>query len=233
MLKPSDRAAGLLLGEGVELPEDVLLGGHVIIHDNARIGGGCRLQDAAIIGRRLGRDLDDPRPHAPTVLEPGAIVGSVAIVGEGAWIGARAIIGDRAVVREFARVAEEAVIGQAVAVSEGVEVGARSRIQFGTNLAPPATVEEDVFIGPGVVTTNDPTLARLGPDQAMRGPVFRRGCRVGGGAALLPGVEIGEDAIVAARALVTRDVPAGTVVMGAPARVIREVAAAERTGPPR
>ena len=59
--------------------------------------------------------------------------------------------------------------------------------------------------------------------EPLRGPVFRRACRVGGGVVLVPGVEIGEEAFVAAGALVTRDVPARAVVMGVPARVVREV----------
>jgi acetyltransferase-like isoleucine patch superfamily enzyme len=84
-------------------------------------------------------------------------------------------------------------------------------------------LEEDVFVGPGVTTTNDHTMARHGDESPLRGPVLRRACRVGGGAVLAPGVEIGEEAFVAAGALVTRDVPTRAVVMGVPARVVREV----------
>ena len=71
------------------------------------------------------------------------------------------------------------------------------------------------------MTTNDQTMARPGDD--LRGATLRRACRIGGGAVLLPGVEVGEDAFVAAAAVVTRDVPPRTVVMGSPARVFREV----------
>jgi len=84
-------------------------------------------------------------------------------------------------------------------------------------------VEDDVFVGPGVLTTNDHTMARHGPEEQLRGAIMRRACRVGGGAVLTPGVEIGEEAFVAAAALVTRDVPARAVVMGVPARAAREV----------
>ena len=80
-----------------------------------------------------------------------------------------------------------------------------------------------MFIGPGVTTTNDHTMDRHRREMALRGPVLRRGCRVGGGATLTPGVEIGEEAFVAAGAVVTRDVAPRTVVMGVPARVIRHV----------
>ena len=84
-------------------------------------------------------------------------------------------------------------------------------------------MEDDVFIGPGVVTTNDHTMGRHPPGQGLAGPVLRRACRVGGGAVLVPGVEIGEEAFVAAGAVVTRDVAPRQVVMGVPARGVRQV----------
>jgi UDP-2-acetamido-3-amino-2,3-dideoxy-glucuronate N-acetyltransferase len=84
-------------------------------------------------------------------------------------------------------------------------------------------VEDDVFVGPGAITTNDDTMSRHAAEMPLRGAILRRACRVGGGAVLTPGVQIGEEAFVAAGAVVTRDVPARTVVMGVPARVVREV----------
>jgi acetyltransferase-like isoleucine patch superfamily enzyme len=80
-----------------------------------------------------------------------------------------------------------------------------------------------VFLGPGVLTTNDDTMGRHGPGISLEGPVFRRACRVGGGVVLVPGVVIGEEAYVAAGAVVTRDVAPRSVVMGVPARPVREV----------
>jgi len=84
-------------------------------------------------------------------------------------------------------------------------------------------VEDDVFIGPGVVTTNDHAMGRHARGAPLLGPVFKRACRIGGGVVLTPGVVIGEEAFVAAGALVTRDVAARDVVMGVPARVVRRV----------
>ena len=90
-----------------------------------------------------------------------------------------------------------------------------------------AVVEDDVFIGPGVMTTNDDTMNRHPPGVPLRGPVLRRACRIGGGATLTPGVEIGEEAFVAAGSVVTRDVLPRMVVMGVPAHEVRQVGAAD------
>ena len=115
----------------------------------------------------------------------------------------------------------DTVVGRGSAVDNDVIVGARVRIQTGVYLAAYSSVEDDVFIGPCAMTTNDQTMARPGDD--LRGATMRRACRIGCGAVLLPGVEIGEDSFVAAAAVVTRDVPPRTVVMGSPARVFRDV----------
>ena len=141
----------------------------------------------------------------------------------GAIVGERAVIGDQAHVRERAQVGDESVVGRGSAVDNDVSVGARVRIQTGCYVTAYSTIEDDVFVAPGVTLTNDDTMGRHGPDYALRGATLRRACRVGGGAVLVPGVEVGEEAFVAAGAVVTADVPARTVVMGVPARVVREV----------
>ncbi len=97
------------------------------------------------------------------------------------------------------------------------------RIQTGCYITAFSTIEDDVFVAPGVTLTNDQTMGRHGPGHQLRGAVLRRACRVGGGAVLVPGVEVGEEAFVAAGAVVVQDVPARAVVMGVPARAVRQV----------
>jgi len=91
-----------------------------------------------------------------------------------------------------------------------------------------STLEDNVFIAPCVATTNDDYMGRTDKRRALvKGPTIRRGARVGGAAVLCPGVEIGEEAFVGAGAVVINDVPPRAVVVGNPARQIREVPAEE------
>jgi len=226
VLRPSDRAPGLLLGERVLLPPTVQIGGNVVIHDATVIGGQARLQDGAVIGKPLALGQQSAARRQPPVsaeIGAGATVCAGAVVVAGAAVGEGAVIGDQAHVRERAVIGEQSVVGRGSAVDNDVRIGARVRIQTGCYLTAFSEVEDDVFVAPGVTLTNDDTMGRHGPEHELRGATLRRACRVGGGAVLVPGVEVGEEAYVAAGAVVVADVPPRAVVMGVPARVVREV----------
>jgi acetyltransferase-like isoleucine patch superfamily enzyme len=223
----SSVAPGLVIGADVEVGERVSFGANVVIHDNVAIGDDCIVQDGAVLGKppRLG-----PHSRAPAssperlVIESGATICCYAIVCWGGWVGADAVIGDHVFLRERAEIGSETVIGHGAAIGRGVRVGARVRLQNSVIVAPESLIEDDVFFGPLVAVTNDQTLGRREATGArLQGAVARRGCRVGANAVLLPGVEIGVEAIVAAGSVVTRSVPDRTVAMGAPARVTRSV----------
>jgi acetyltransferase-like isoleucine patch superfamily enzyme len=226
VLRPSDRAPGLLVGERVLLPPTVEIGGNVVIHEGTVVGGGARIQDGAVIGKPLALG---PRSVAARVAPPpaeigaGATVGAGAVVVEGASVGEGAVIGDQAHVRERAVIGAESVVGRGSAVDNDVTIGARVRIQTGCYLTAFSTVEDDVFVAPGVTLTNDDTMGRHGSGHELRGAVLRCACRIGGGAVLVPGVEVGEEAFVAAGAVVVADVAPRSVVMGVPARHVRQV----------
>ena len=129
--------------------------------------------------------------------------------------------------RERSTVGSRSVVGRGSVVDFNVEVGDRVLIQTGVYVTGGSVVEDDVFLGPGVLTTNDHTMGRHRRGSALEGPTFRRACRIGGGVVLVPGVEIGEEAFVAAGSVVTRDVGPREVAMGVPARVVREVPEAD------
>jgi len=221
----SERAPGLVLGENVKIGEGVTFGAHVVVHDDTVIGDGCLIEDHAVLGKRPRLARGSSALGEVGVLQVGARVTicSGAVVFAGAVVGDEAILGDQSFVRERTRIGKGSVIGRGSVVDNDVVVGDRVKVQTSVYLTAFTEIEDDVFVGPGATTTNDDTMARHGEETPLRGATLRRACRVGGGTVLTPGVEIGEEAFIAAGAVVTRDVPARAVAMGVPARVVREV----------
>ncbi len=196
-----------------------VLGEDVVIGDNAVVGKHPSL------GARSTAKVEE---LAPLVVGDGARILACAVVFAGSRLGSGVIVGDQACVRERCELGDGVIVGRGSLVENDTTVGARTRIQANAYVTAYTTLEEDVFIAPGVVTTNDNFMGRTEERLAqMKGPTVRRGARVGGGAVLLPGIEIGEEAFVGAGAVVLHDVPARAVVVGNPARQIRDVPAGE------
>ena len=227
MLRESDRAPGLLLGDGVELPADAVIGGNVVIHAGTALGAGVTVQDGAVLGKppAFGARSRAPRSAElpPLVIGEGGVVCAGAVIAAGAAVGPGAVIGDQVYIRERSAVGRESVVGRGCSVENDVVIGARARIQTGAYITAFMEIEDDVFVAPMVVTANDRTAGRRPSDVPLRGPRLRRACRVGAGAVLLPGIEVGEEAFGGAGAVVTRDVAPRSLVVGSPARHVREV----------
>jgi acetyltransferase-like isoleucine patch superfamily enzyme len=226
VLVPAEEAVDLTLGEGVRIGEGVVFGPHVTVFDGTEIGDGCVIEPGAVLGKvaRLARTSTASR-SAPEPLRLGArvTVCAGAVIYAGATIGDEAIIGDLAGVRERSTVGRSTVIGRLSTVDNDVTIGDRVKVQTNVYLTAYSVVEDDVFVGPGASTTNDDTMSRHGKEYTLRGATLRRACRIGGSAVLTPGVEVGEEAFVAAGAIVTRDVPARAFMVGTPARRVRDV----------
>jgi acetyltransferase-like isoleucine patch superfamily enzyme len=198
-----------------------------IVYPGTVLGDGCKVLDYAVIGKQ---PVLSPRSTAkreelpPTELGPGTIVSTGAIVFAGSRIGARVIVGDQSCVRERVTIGDDVVIGRGALIENDTTVGALTKIQADAYITAYSTLEDDVFIAPCVVTTNDNFMGRTEKrHELIKGPTIRRGARVGGGAILCPGVEIGEEAFIGAGAVVVDDVTPRVVVVGNPARVLREV----------
>src|SRR4051794_12674407 len=197
------------------------------VYPGTVLGEGARVLENAVVGKQpaLGPKSTAKRdPLPPAVIGDGTIVSTGAIVFAGATIGSGCIIGDQSCVRERVTLADDVVVGRGSLVENDTTIGSGTRIQAEAYVTAYSTVEEDVFIAPCVVTTNDNFMGRTEQRKAlMKGPTIRRGARVGGGAILCPGIEIGEEAFVGAGAVVTKDVPPKKLVVGSPARVLRDV----------
>ncbi len=197
-----------------------------VVYPGTVLGEGCVIGDHAVVGKQpaLSRSSTAKRePLPPLELGPGTIVSAGAVVFAGTKIGANCIVGDQSCVRERCELGDDVVVGRGSLVENDTTIGARTKIQADAYVTAYSTLEEDVFIAPCVVTTNDNFMGRTEKRHALRkGPTIRRGARVGGGAVLLPGIEVGEEAFVGAGAVVLRDVPARALVVGNPARQIRD-----------
>jgi acetyltransferase-like isoleucine patch superfamily enzyme len=197
------------------------------VYEGTVLGEGVKVLEGAVVGKQptlSPRSTAKREPLRPTTIGDGTIVSTGAIVFAGSSIGARVILGDQSCVRERVEVGDDVVLGRGSYIENDTSVGALTKIQADAYITAYSTLEEQVFIAPCVVTTNDNYMGRTEKRLTeMRGPTIRRGARVGGGAVLCPGVEIGEEAFVGAGAVVTKDVPARALVVGNPARVVRDV----------
>ncbi|MGI9659728.1 MAG: DapH/DapD/GlmU-related protein [Gaiellaceae bacterium] len=206
-------------------------GEHVVVYPDTVIGEGCVLGDHAVVGKQpvLGGRSTAPRePLPPLQIGTDCTISAGAIVFAGTRLGDSVIVGDQACVRERCELAGDVVVGRGSLVENDSTIGRGVRIQANAYITAYTTIEDGVFIAPCVVTTNDNFMGRTEKRHALRrGPTIRRGARVGGGAVILPGIEVGEEAFVGAGAVVVRDVEPGTVVVGNPARVLRDVPADE------
>jgi len=205
-----------------------------IVYPGTVLGEGVKVLENAVVGKQptlSPRSTAKREPLAPTVIGDGTIVSAGAIVFAGTSIGARVILGDQSCVRERVTIGDDVVVGRGSLIENDTTIGAMTKIQANAYITAYSTLEEHVFIAPCVVTTNDNWMGRTEKRLGnVRGPTIRRGARIGGGAVICPRIEIGEEAFVGAGAVVTKDVPPRVVVVGSPARVLRDVPADELLG---
>jgi len=206
-----------------------------IVYPGTVLGEGVKVLEHAVVGKQptlSPRSTAKREPLPATRIGDGTVVSTGAIVFAGTTIGARVILGDQSCVRERVTIGDDVVLGRGSLIENDTTVGALTKIQAEAYITAYSTLEDNVFIAPCVVTTNDNFMGRTERrHELIEGPKIRRGARIGGGAILCPGIEIGEEAFVGAGAVVTKDVPARKLVVGNPARVLRDVAEEELLDP--
>ena len=226
MMWASHEAPGLVVAPDATIAPGVRFGANVTIHEGTVVGDGCTIGDNAVLGKRpvLSSRSTTAGDVGRLVLGREVRIAAGAVLSAGAQLGDGCVVGDLATVRERVTVGPGVVIGRGVCIENDVAIGAWTKIQTNAYITAGTILEEHVFIAPGVVTTNDNLMGRTERRYELKkGPTVRRGARVGGAAVLLPGIEVGEEAFVATGSVVTRNVPPRTLVMGVPAKKVRDI----------
>lgn len=183
------------------------------------LGAGHSVDSGVLLGLVPGRPIGE---HT-LVIGPGACIRSGTVLYAGTTIGACLETGHNVVIREENVIGDEFSIWNNSVVDYGCTIGCRVKVHCNVYIAQFTVIEDDVFLAPGVVVANDPHPGCPFSKECMRGPVIRKGAQIGVNATLLPFLTIGEHAVIGAGSVVTKDVPPDTVVVGNPARVVKDV----------
>jgi acetyltransferase-like isoleucine patch superfamily enzyme len=178
--------------------------------DTAEVGANVSVAADARVGLRYADDA------GPAVVGDDATIRSGSVLYADTAVGADLTTGHRVLIREQTTLGEDVLVGTDTVIEDHCEIGSHVRLQTGVYLPSYTTVGDRVFVGPRATMTNDPYPVRQSAD--LEGPTLADDATVGANATLLPGVHVGERAFVAAGAVVTDDVPADTLAVGAPAR---------------
>jgi acetyltransferase-like isoleucine patch superfamily enzyme len=160
---------------------------------------------------------------AGTVIGDGANIGSHTVIYEGNRIGKRLATGHHVLIREANDIGDDVSVGSGSVVEHHIRIGSRVRLHSNVFVPEFSVLDDDCWLGPNVVLTNAKYPRSPGVKQTLRGPTIDRGAKIGANATILPGVRIGEHALVGAGAVVTTDVDAYAVVAGNPARVMKSI----------
>jgi len=190
------------------------------VYPNVAFGAGVTLEDFVVVGQ-------PPRGREPgelvTIIGAGSTLRSHTVIYAGNLIGDHFETGHGVLLREENQIGQDVSIGSHSIVEHHVVIGAGARIHSNTFIPEFSVLEPGCWVGPGVTFTNARYPRSPGVKGALRGPIVKRNAKIGAGVVLLPGVTIGENALVGAGSVVVADVPAGAVVAGNPARILRYI----------
>ncbi len=220
--------SNFFIGADVQIGKNCIFGNNVVIHDGTTIGDNVRIDDNSVIGKSKLKSpnsamaTDEVPP--PAKIGNGVLIGAGVVVYAGADIGDKVLIADQAAVQFNVSVGEMTIIGRGVLIESKCSVGKKCKIESNTYITAMSVIEDYCFIAPCVATSNDNYAGRSKERfKYFKGVTVKRGGRIGVHATILPGITIGEDAMVAAGALVTKDVPAGKIYAGVPAKEFGDV----------
>ena len=190
------------------------MGNLTLIDDNiVKLGQGAKLDQDIKLGYLSGRKIE----HFPTVIGNNAVIRSGTIIYDSTTIGDNLETGHYVIIREENKIGNHCSIWNHSVIDYGCIIGNNVKIHNHVYIPQFTTIEDDVFIAPGVTIANDPHPGCPKFRECMRGPTIKKGAKIGAGAVILPWIEIGENALIGAGSVVTKDVSPGAVIYGNPA----------------
>lgn len=217
-----------VVGNHVTIGNNTVIGNGVIIHDGTVIGSSVRIDDNTVIGKLPMRvstsALKVDKDLSSCTIGDHCVIGTSAILYRACSIGDNCLIADLATIRENVTIGNHTIIGRGAAIENDCSIGSYCKLETNVYITAFSVLEDNVFVAPGVVTSNDNYAARLkGKNAVFKGATVKRGGRIGAQATILPGKIIHEDGFAAAGSVVTKDIPQGEIFCGNPAKYMRNV----------
>lgn len=210
-----------IIHDKVKIGNGVVIHDFVVIYPNTVIEDGVEIYDHCVLGKiptavkSLSRNLKEKYSQLiigkDSILCPGVVLYTGSVVGE------RCLLGDNFSMREECVVGNDCILSRNVSINYNTRIGNKVKVMDNSHITGNAVIEDEVFISVLVATTNDNSMGRVKYNDTVIGPTIRRAVTIGAGANILPGIEIGQNSIVAAGAVVTKNVPEKVLVMGIPA----------------
>jgi len=191
----------------------------IMNRDYIKLGSRCKIDENAIVGYLPSRRID----NLELIIGNEATIRSGSVIYLGSRIGCNLETGHNVVIREENVLGDNVRIWSNTIVDYGCKVGNNVKIHHNCYVAQLTVIEDDAFIAPGVMIANEKYPTGVFDLERINGPVIKRRAKVGIGSVIMPGVVIGENSLVGASSLVTKNVPPSTVVYGVPARVVKAV----------
>jgi len=182
---------------------------NIIKHGKVNLGAGTVVEENVVLGH-----LED----GLLIIGENSLIRSGTIIYSNVKIGNNFKTGHHVTVRENTEIGDNVLIGTNSVVDGNCKIGRNVSVQTNVYITAYTSLEDDVFMGPCSVTTNDKYM-QVG--AKLKGPLIKKGAKIGANSTILPAIIIGEQAVVGSGAVVTHDVPGKTTVVGNPARQIK------------
>ncbi len=217
-----------VVGPNVKIGSNCEIGHSVVIHAGTVIGDSVRIDDNTVVGKLPMKAAMSATTDGSTV--PPAVIGSECLIGAcvvvyaGCELGKQVLVADLASIRENVTVGDFTIVGRGVTVENHCTIGRYCKLESESYITAYSDLADRVFVAPQVSTSNDNFIGRTKERfKHFKGVTIEKGGRIGAGAVILPDKTVGADALVAAGSVLTRNAPARKIVLGSPAKPLRDV----------